>query len=104
MKKHNILLVVRHPVGGIRTFFRYVYTNFDPEKYRFTLLAPEWPETVLLLDDLRRLDLEYIPTDHDVSGIKLFRQATRILMTRHFDLVHSHGFTAGVSLVPSAFL
>jgi hypothetical protein len=95
IKKHNILLVVRHPVGGIRTFFRYVYSNFDSDKYKFTLVAPDLPETGVLLDDLRELAVDYIPTDRNVSNKELFRIVTKIIRNQSFDLIHSHGFTSG---------
>ncbi|MFO1431850.1 MAG: glycosyltransferase family 4 protein [Candidatus Competibacteraceae bacterium] len=96
MQKYRILLVVRHPVGGIRTFFRYVYRNFDPEKYRFTLIAPEVLETNALLKDLRALDFRYILTANDISNKKFFQTITKVIQNETFDLVHSHGFTSGV--------
>ena len=99
MKKHRILLVVRWPVGGIRTFFRYVYMNFDVNKYEFVLIAPAFKEAELLLDDLGGLDLRYIPTASNVSDGELFRAVTRFIWNNDFDLVHTHGFTAGVCSV-----
>jgi glycosyltransferase involved in cell wall biosynthesis len=95
MKKYRILLVVRHPVGGIRTFFRYFYRNFHSGKYRFTLVAPELTETRVLLEDLRGLDLTYIGADRNVSNWELVRLVTGIIRGGQFDLVHSHGFTSG---------
>jgi glycosyltransferase involved in cell wall biosynthesis len=102
MKKHRILLVVRHPVGGIRTFFRYVYGNFDSEKYQFTLVTPDLPETRVLLEDLRELDLIYIPVDKNVSNRGLLRIVTKIIRNETFDLVHSHGFTSGACSIVGA--
>src|SRR5262245_11771227 len=94
MKKHRILLVVRHPVGGIRTFFRYVYRNFAAERYQFTLVAPDLPETRVLLEDLRELNLIYIAVDKNASNKELLGIVTRIIRNETFDLVHSHGFTS----------
>ena len=51
-RRRRILLVVRWPVGGIRTFMRYVYSRFDPLKYKFTIVAPEVEELRTLLKDL----------------------------------------------------
>ena len=98
-RKHKILLVVRHPVGGIRTFFRYVYRYFGCDRYQFTLIAPEFPETRELLKDLRDLDLKYVPTDRNVSNGELFRIVTRLVRHERFDLVHSHGFTSATCSV-----
>lgn len=102
MKRHRILLVVRYPVGGIRTFFRYVYKNFDAKKYHFTLVAPDLPETRMLLEDLKGLDLSYEPTEKDVTNRTLFRIASRLIRNGSFDLVHSHGYTAGVCSIVGA--
>ena len=102
MKKHRILLVVKHPVGGIRTFFRYVYTNIGSSNYHFTLVAPDFPETRILLDDLRELDLEYIPVGPNASNRELFRQVTTIIRCQSFGLIHSHGFTSGACSVVGA--
>ncbi len=95
MKKYKILLVVRWPIGGIRTFFRYVYKNLDSSRYHFVLIAPALPETHCLLEDLGELDLRYIPTAKDISDKELFRALTWLMYHEDFDLVHSHGFTAG---------
>ena len=96
MKVHNILLVVLFPLGGIRTFFRYVYSHFNPKKYRFTLVAPRIPETDVLLRDLAELDLKYIPTDKDIRSADFFKIVSKVILNGRFDLVHSHGFTCGV--------
>ena len=102
MKKHRILLIVRHPVGGIRTFFRYVYKNFGSDNYHFTLVAPNLPETSVLLDDLRELDLDYFPADRNVSNKDFFRLVTAIIRSQSFGLIHSHGYTAGACAIIGA--
>ena len=94
MKKHRVLLVVKHPVGGIRTFFRYFYRNLDRDKYHFTLIAPALEETSVLLDDLRELDLDYVSADRNASNLELFRLVTRVIREQSFGLIHSHGYTA----------
>jgi len=102
MKTHKILLIVRHPVGGIRTFLRYVYKNFCSENYHFTLVAPDLPETRVLLDDLKNLNLHYIPADRNVSNKELFRLVNMIIRGQSFGLIHSHGFTSGVCAIIGA--
>ena len=52
-KKINILFIIRWPVGGIRSFMRYVYKNFNPLQYNYTILAPDLPELKALLNDLK---------------------------------------------------
>ncbi len=102
--KKRVLLVVRWPVGGIRTFLRYVYSRFDPERWHFTILAPKHPEIEVLADDLNRQDVDFVLTDSNPSalifGFAVFKQ----LLTSRYDLVHSHGFTSAICSTPSCTL
>ncbi|MBS0168632.1 MAG: glycosyltransferase family 4 protein [Nitrospira sp.] len=102
MNKHRILLVVKHPVGGIRTFFRYVYTNIGSSNYDFTLIAPDLPETRLLLDDLKDLHLQYVPARPNASSRELFGLVTTIVRGQSFGLIHSHGFTSAACTIMAA--
>lgn len=102
--KIRILLVVRHPVGGIRTFLYYVYRLFDPNNYHFTLIAPEVPEVVALLEDLSNLSIAYVPVAHPVSIIGFFKTVFKTVHHEKFDLIHSHGLTAAAcSTLPALF-
>ncbi|MGE0646216.1 MAG: glycosyltransferase family 4 protein [Nitrospira sp.] len=104
MTKHRILLIVRHPVGGIRTFLRYVYTNMGFSNYHFTLVAPDMPETRVLLGDLSELELEYIPVSANATSWQLFRAIIAITRRQSFALIHSHGFTsAACSIIAALF-
>lgn len=102
MSKYRVLLIVKHPVGGIRTYFRYVYKNFSPARYHFTLLAPDVPEVQVLLEDLKDLDIEYVPVSRQANNKELFKLVSKIIRTHSFELIHSHGFTAGVCAVSGA--
>ena len=92
----RVLLVVRWPVGGIRTFMRYVFSLFPAEAYCFTLIAPDQAETRVLLQDLAGLDIAYSPVSENPSSFELGWATFRQLVTGTFDLVHSQGFTSGV--------
>lgn len=96
-KKYRVLIVIRWPVGGIRTFIRYVYNKFDPSRYSITLIAPEVPELKVLRDDLKGLDVECVPFKDGISGPGLMLLVLKTLAFGRFDLVHSNGFMAGVS-------
>lgn len=101
-RKYKVLLVVRWPVGGIRTFLRYVYRNFDPELYQFTILAPDLQEMKFLLEDLKQLDVTYVPTEGKPSAFSFLKQSSKLILKNNFELIHSHGFTSGLcSLLPS---
>lgn len=101
-KKRRVLLVARWPVGGIRTFIRYVYRKFDPSRWRFTLLAPDVAEMRVLIDDLSDLDIRFVSVEENPSVISFALKVTRELMCGRYDLVHSHGFTSGMCAALSA--
>lgn len=75
-KKYRILLVIRWPVGGIRTFIRYFYNNFDASKFHLTIIAPDIPELKILIDDLKEFELDYIPLNESVSNLKIHQKRT----------------------------
>lgn len=104
MKPYRILLVVRNPIGGIRTFLRYIYAHFDAAKYRFWLIAPSFPETDLLLNDLAPLHLTYLPVSPDITTMELLWVTTKMIRQNEVEFVHSHGFTAGLCAIPGSCL
>jgi len=103
-KKYKILFVIRWPVGGIRTFIRYVYRNFDFRKYSFTIIAPDVPELRILLTDLDGLDVLYVPLGKNPSNISFFRAVSKTIISGKFDLIHSQGFTAGICSILGSLL
>lgn len=102
--KKRILLVVRWPVGGIRTFMRYVFRNFEPGHYHFSILGPDIPELDVLAIDLDGLDFEIIKISESPSSYELLRAAARLLKCGKYDLVHSQGFTSGICTALPAFI
>lgn len=95
-KKYHILLVIRWPVGGIRTFIRYVYGRFDHSIYKFSIIAPNLEDMKVLIDDLSGMDVSYIPFNENISSINLYWLISKTIFFGKFDLVHSHGFISGV--------
>ncbi|MEO1859113.1 MAG: glycosyltransferase family 4 protein [Verrucomicrobiales bacterium] len=95
-KKYRILLVIRWPVGGIRTFIRYVFRNFECSRYQFTILAPEGPELSVLLEDLEDLDVVSVSFKNDSSRLNLMALLIKTILFGNFDLIHSHGFMSGI--------
>lgn len=104
VRKKRILLVVRWPVGGIRTFMRYVYRAFDPNLYQFTILGPENSELNVLSNDLEGLDFDIMRVSEYPSSSEILYAASRLLFFGNYDLVHSHGFTSGICTALPAFL
>lgn len=105
MRKYRVLLVVRHMVGGIRTFLRYVYKNIAYHKYEFTLISTEPTEIRMLLDDFNGLDLRFVSAgDYNVANKEFFKVVTKTIWNNKFDLIHSHGFTSGACSVLGSIL
>jgi len=99
--RYHVLLVVRWPVGGIRTFIRYVYRNIDSSRYHFTIIAPNELELRALLNDLSSLNLSYIPVERGCSASRFAKIIFETVAKDKYDLVHSHGLTAGIcSILP----
>jgi len=98
---------MRWPVGGIRTFCKYVYNNFDPDKYCFTIMAPERDEIRELIDDLKKFNPSFIPISqrsnklYKVTSLKV---PVSLILKRRFDLIHSHGISTGLFMALPAYL
>lgn len=92
----RLVLVVRHPGGGIKTFFRYIYTHaaFRGTEIKLisaggdlgSYLAPRLPSD---------RSLEVVEVQPRLGGIA--RAVRRALRDHTVQLLHSHGFTAGVA-------
>lgn len=101
LRQYHILLVIRWPVGGIRTFLRYVYKNLDLPISRITIAAPNTPELKILLNDLEDYQINVIASKIDITPWEFFRFVFRVIVTGKYDLVHSQGLTAGIcSIIP----
>ena len=95
-RRQRILLVVRWPVGGIRTFMRYVYSRFDPLKYKFTIVAPEVEELSTLLKDLSDLQIQCITVERRPRLNRFALVISREILKGRYDLIHSHGLISGL--------
>lgn len=90
----KILMAARWPVGGIRTFYRYVYGQPVFDDCEFTLVAPGED----LIADLGR----YLTADRfrimsvPESGRDLGIAIRGELRRGGYDLLHSHGLTAAL--------
>jgi glycosyltransferase involved in cell wall biosynthesis len=93
--KTRILAVVRHPVGGIRTYLKYTYGQLDRQKYAFTILTVKDTEGSLIARDLGGMDVRTIELEHKHLISSLAWRVFLLLFREKYDLLHSHGFTAG---------
>ena len=102
--KYRILLVVRWPVGGIRTFIRYVYRHLEPELFHFTILGPKNPEMDVLAEDLQGLSVDFKEMSERPSAFEILTAIREVLRANKYDLIHSHGFTSGICAALPALL
>jgi glycosyltransferase involved in cell wall biosynthesis len=94
--KIRILLVIRWPVGGIRTFIRYVYNNFNRSRYHVTMIGPDIPELRVLLADLDGFDIVCKTFRSGASSLGIAAMVLKTVASERFDILHSQGFTAGL--------
>ena len=95
IKKVNILVVIRWPVGGIRTYIRYVYKKLKGA-YHFTIVGPELPEIEFMKKDMADLDVEFVTVGANKSSLSMGKAVYNLLQNNKIDLIHSHGFTSGL--------
>lgn len=96
-RRHHIVLVIRHPVGGIRTYLKYVYNELFSRNYIFTIILPEDGLTDIFKESLSNIDVKYVTCKK--SLISIIYTLYKILIKEKIDLVHSHGFMSGLSAV-----
>ena len=87
----RILLVARHPVGGILTFFRYIYGQELFNEYDFTVITPDPEQAETLSKIFNNGDFRFIACD---SSIDMARKVWKYLRGNDVALINSHGFSA----------
>lgn len=95
-KRIRVLTVIRHPVGGIRTYLKYTYGNLIKDRYRFTILTVEDEEGGLVENDLKDLSVDVVRTGGPWRVPAMIWTVCRLCFQRRVDVVHSQGATAGV--------
>jgi glycosyltransferase involved in cell wall biosynthesis len=94
VRPKRLLVVVRWPLGGIRTYMRYVYKHLGRD-WRVTILATDVQEREALREDANLLGAELILTPD--SSLFFFQAILRILLERRHDLIQSHGFISAIA-------
>ena len=92
----NILVVARWPLGGIRTYMRYMFSHF-PGGFKITLLAASTQENTALQQDVEKygalLKLVHVKGTRDFAST-VFRELCR----NRYNLIISQGFVSAVSV------
>ena len=91
----KVLIVVRWPVGGIRTYLNYVYREMIQRGYKCTFVIVDESETEILREDLSRYGANWCVLPSGRSIIVYAKRILNILRKENYDLIHAHGFTSG---------
>lgn len=90
----QVLMSALQPGGGIRTFFRYIYSQKCFEDYSFVLFAPDRGVSEYLGAYLPEGRIRVIPAPSE--SLAFIREGRKLISSGQFQLVHSHGFSAGL--------
>jgi len=97
-ERRHVLLVVRWPVGGIRTFLKYVISYFPSDKYRFSVIGVSTEGMGALKEELGDLVERWVLVPPEGKVVPELLVQTRLLYRQHrFDAVHAHGFTSVIA-------
>jgi len=97
----KLLLVARWPVGGIRTYLRYIYSQELFADHDLYLLSPDLNLSDFLKNYFPDGRIKFIKAeDNDALFIKKIKQ---VVNSENFSLIHSHGFSAGALVERACF-
>jgi len=98
---NRILNVIRHPVGGIRSYLRYTYAALPPGEWTTTVLTIDCEEARLMRDGLGPTARLEMVADRDAT-VRLALASVSELQSGRYQLAHSQGATAGIVTAPGA--
>ena len=97
----KIMLVIRWPVGGIKTYLQYLYKFPILSHHEYIIVAPDLELNKYVESVFANSKFSFFATEDSSSN--LYSITRKIITTERPDLVHSHGTTAGI-IVSSALL
>lgn len=92
----KILVVVRWPLGGIRTYMRYTFRHF-PQEYHLTLIASSTSEDEAFISDAKDYGENPLIIQHQ-SLVGLAYEVFKELSKNRYDAIISQGFISGVAV------
>jgi glycosyltransferase involved in cell wall biosynthesis len=96
----SALLVVRWPVGGIRTYVRDLLRADAFADVRFHVVLPRCAEAESLMQEVTNPNVTWQLTEDSVAA--LLKTVFLLPGLRSYSLIHSHGFTAAfIAALPS---
>lgn len=98
LKKSNILVLTKNPVGGIRTYLRYVYSHPSMSDFNKTLMLPCDNNVDFYSDAFDKVELEHSTSNQNIN--RYWFSIVKSVISKRPDIVHSHGLKTGVVLAP----
>ena len=99
MRTVNILIPVKQPVGGIRTYLKYTYPYLKKNIYAITIVSPDKRYLNQMLKDLDTINIDVLAIKKSDSFYHFSKQIYKLINKKKYDIIHSQGFTAGVATV-----
>lgn len=101
MSKH-ILITVRWPLGGIRTYLGYMFNCAVFKNYSITILTPRLAEVELLRQELTTTNINFIETGESFS--EYAKAVLSHIRSGNYDLIHSQGLSSAlIAAIPAKF-
>lgn len=98
----TVLVPIRWPVGGIKSYIRELLNHAALRDYHFTIVLPDGASTQSLRAEVRNERVTWVFTADSMAS--LFATTSRLALTAKFDLLHAQGVTSALVSVPAAFL
>ena len=98
----KVLLVVRWPVGGIRTYLKYMLKDEALNQNDYTIILPRNANSLQLQESLADLNIKFEWTPEE--KFTFIKQVTKHVLFGRYDLIHTHGLMAAFLSLPAAFL
>lgn len=92
--KKNILITVRWPLGGIRTYLSYMFKCDLFKQYQITFLTPKLEEVKLLQHELCSDSISFIECDEGM--VHYTKAVLHHITSGKYDLIHSQGLSSAL--------
>ena len=93
-QNNRILVIARHPAGGISTYLRFKMSRREFKNFHFTFLTPSAHLEKEITDSFEYKNLDFLPIQE--SLLQFVITIRNELNSGNYCLVHSHGFSAGL--------
>ncbi|HUQ10642.1 MAG TPA: glycosyltransferase family 4 protein [Steroidobacteraceae bacterium] len=95
-----VLVPIRWPVGGIKSYIRELLNHAAMRGYSFTVVLPDGASTQSLRAEVRNERVSWVLTADSLAS--LLATTSRLALTGKFSLIHAQGVTSALISVPAA--